>query len=192
MVYLSSLIAASLAATISVSGHPLSAREDQPFTLKNGQDVQSLKYVAVFDIDWTGRVLTTSRQCQVRAPYKGLRWCTRIHIRTCTHTRTCTYICVCAFHICPTTPSRGADGGFWSDCRCRCHRRYPGLNAEHRITTADEHCSSFTFFPAVGMDPFLFNLDFSGRTESTDMQCATFSVIYYLLSKLFLRCFVGD
>ena len=72
MVYLSSLIAASLAATISVSGHPLSAREDHPFTLQNGQDAQALKYVAVFEIDWIGRVLTMSRQCQVRDPYIGL------------------------------------------------------------------------------------------------------------------------
>jgi len=55
MVYLSSLIAASLAATISVSGYPLPGHQDQSFTLKNGQDAQSLKYVAVFDIDWTGR-----------------------------------------------------------------------------------------------------------------------------------------
>jgi len=54
MVYLSSLIAASLAATISVSGRPLSARQNKPFTLKNGQDAQALKYVAVSDMDWIG------------------------------------------------------------------------------------------------------------------------------------------
>ena len=88
-------------------------------------------------------------------------------------------------HMCMRLPTR-------APCRYRCRRQYPGLNAEHRITTADEHCSSFPFFPVVGMDPFLFNSNLSGRTEATDMQCATFSVIYYLLSKLFLRYFVGD
>ena len=33
---------------------------------------QCLKYVAVFEIDWIGRVLTMSRQYQVRDPYIGL------------------------------------------------------------------------------------------------------------------------
>jgi len=42
MVHLSSLIAASLAATVSVSGFPLSARQAKPFTLQNGKDAQAL------------------------------------------------------------------------------------------------------------------------------------------------------
>jgi hypothetical protein len=52
MVYLTSLIAASLAATISVSGRPLNARQAKAFTLQNGQDAQALKYVVeTFDIN---------------------------------------------------------------------------------------------------------------------------------------------
>ena len=36
------------------------------------QDAQSLKYIAVFKIDWISWVLTMSWQCQVRDPYIGL------------------------------------------------------------------------------------------------------------------------
>jgi hypothetical protein len=54
MVYLSSFIAASLAATLSVSGAPLSTRQDRAFTLQNGLDAQALKYVDIFDIDQIG------------------------------------------------------------------------------------------------------------------------------------------
>ena len=54
MVYLSSLIAASLAASISVSAFPLSVRQDKPFTLQNGKDAQALKYVETFGIDRVG------------------------------------------------------------------------------------------------------------------------------------------
>ena len=49
MVYLSSLVAAALVATVSVSGIPLSARQDKPFSLKNGQDAQAQKYVETFE-----------------------------------------------------------------------------------------------------------------------------------------------
>jgi len=52
MVYFSSLIAASLAATLSVSGFPLSARQTREFSLQNGLDAQEQKYVVILDMDW--------------------------------------------------------------------------------------------------------------------------------------------
>ena len=50
MLYLSSLVAAALAATVSVSGVPLSARQNKPFSLQNGKDAQTQKYVETFEI----------------------------------------------------------------------------------------------------------------------------------------------
>jgi hypothetical protein len=49
MVYFSSLVAASLAATLSVTGFPLSARQNS-FSLQNGLDAQAQKYVEIFNI----------------------------------------------------------------------------------------------------------------------------------------------
>lgn len=51
MVYFSSLIAASFAATLSVSGFPLSARQNRAFSLQNGVDAQTQKYVEFLYID---------------------------------------------------------------------------------------------------------------------------------------------
>jgi hypothetical protein len=45
MVYFSAFIIASFAATLSVSAHPLSARQDKPFSLENGMEAQQRKYV---------------------------------------------------------------------------------------------------------------------------------------------------
>ena len=54
MVYFSSLIAASLAATLSVSAFPLSARQVKAFTLQNGLDAQAQKYVEILEINRIG------------------------------------------------------------------------------------------------------------------------------------------
>jgi len=44
MVYFSAFIVASFAATLSVSGHPLSARQDKPFSLENGKEAQQRNF----------------------------------------------------------------------------------------------------------------------------------------------------
>ena len=54
MVYISSLIAASFAATLSVSAFPLSARQTKEFSLQNGLDAQAQKYVEILEIDRIG------------------------------------------------------------------------------------------------------------------------------------------
>ena len=50
MVYFSALIAASLAAILSVSAFPLSARQNKEFSLQNGLDAQAQKYVEILEI----------------------------------------------------------------------------------------------------------------------------------------------
>jgi len=44
MVYFSAFIVTSLVATLSVSGHPLSVRQDKPFTLQNGKEAQQRNF----------------------------------------------------------------------------------------------------------------------------------------------------
>jgi hypothetical protein len=60
MVYFSAFFVASLAAILSVSGHPLSARQDKPFSLQNGLGAQQQKYAVARLLTW--QVLTGSRQ----------------------------------------------------------------------------------------------------------------------------------